>query len=160
MWRLFYAINVRKGEISILASRGDHGPVGAHQSQGQAAKNLAGHLAFLHPLAPRQCSRQLSHLGNSTRVKSAKSFNCEGQEDDALEAASFCCVLDFPLVGLVEGSTWLCLLIFISCIYHPSVLDSYFFAINVSQRQNQSIQTISYFVLLHLNFVERIICVL
>ena len=95
---------MRKGEISILASGGDHGPVGAHQSQGQAAKNLAGHLAFLHPLAPRQCSRQLSHLGNSTRVKSAKSFNREGQEDDALKAASFCRVLDFPLVGLWDKS--------------------------------------------------------
>ena len=69
---------------------------------------MAGHLTFFHPLAPCQCSRQLSQLGNSTRVKSAKSFNREGQEDDALKAASFCRVLDFPLVGLVESSTCLC----------------------------------------------------
>ena len=100
--RLFYAVNYGWGEV--LTSGRDHGPVETHQGQGQAAEKLAGHLAFLHPLAPRQCSRQLSHLGNSTRVKSAKSFNREGQEDDALKAASFCRVLDFPLVGHAESS--------------------------------------------------------
>ena len=84
--RLFYAVNYGWGEVEVLTSGRDHGPVETHQGQGQAAEKLAGHLAFLHPLAPCQCSRQLSHLGNSTRVKSAKSFNREGQEDDALEA--------------------------------------------------------------------------
>ena len=81
--RLFYAVNYGWGEVEVLTSGRDHGPVETHQGQGQAAEKLAGHLAFLHPLAPCQCSRQLSHLGNGTRVKSAKSFNREGQEDDA-----------------------------------------------------------------------------
>ena len=96
---------MRKGEISILASGGDHGPVGAHQSQGQAAKNLAGHLAFLHPLAPRQHRRQLSHLSYCSRMQSAKSLNRKRKEDNALEAASFFSILDLSLIGL-DQSGW------------------------------------------------------
>ena len=69
---------MRKGEISILASGGDHHCIGAHQGQGQTAKKLAGHFAFLNPLAPRQDSRQLSHLSYGSRVKSAKSLDREG----------------------------------------------------------------------------------
>ena len=54
--RLFYAINYGWGEVEVLTSGRDHGPVGAHEGQGQAAEKLAGHLAFLHPLAPCQCN--------------------------------------------------------------------------------------------------------
>ena len=94
-----------KGEIGILTSGGDHQRVGAHQGQGHAPKELAGHFTFLHPLASR---RQLFHLSYSSRVKSTKSLDREGKEHNALETASFCCVLDFPLEGLDKGSTCLC----------------------------------------------------
>ena len=63
---------------------------------------------FLHPLALSQNSRQLFHLSYSSRVKSTKSLDREGKEHNALETASFCCVLDFPLEGLDKGSTCLC----------------------------------------------------
>ena len=49
------------------------------------------------------------HLANTAaRVKSTKSLDREGKEHNALETASFCCVLDFPLEGLDKGSTCLC----------------------------------------------------
>ena len=64
-----------------MASGGDHQCVAAHQGQGQLAKNLAGHLAFLQSLASRQACGQLLHLAHCSRVKAAKCFHREGQEN-------------------------------------------------------------------------------
>ena len=36
--RLFYAVNYGWGEVEVLASGRDHGPVETHQGQGQAAE--------------------------------------------------------------------------------------------------------------------------
>ena len=36
--RLFYAINYGWGEVEVLTPGRDHGPVGTHQGQGQAAE--------------------------------------------------------------------------------------------------------------------------
>ena len=102
---LFDAVNYGWREIIVLASRGDHSRIGTHQVQGQTTKNLAGHFAFLHPLAPRQYRRQLSHLSYCSRMQSAKSLNRKRKEDNALEAASFFSILDLSLIGL-DQSGW------------------------------------------------------
>ena len=89
-----------------MASGGDHQCVAAHQGQGQLAKNLAGHLAFLQSLASRQACGQLLHLAHCSRVKAAKCFHREGQENQALEAASFSRFPGLPLAGFGKGSSW------------------------------------------------------
>ena len=65
---------------------------------------VSGHFAFLHPLAPRQHRRQLSHLSYCSRMQSAKSLNRKRKEDNALEAASFFSILDLSLIGLDQSS--------------------------------------------------------